>query len=264
MDPEAFRAKIQARAPRTEARSWYEISNATADDVATIRLYDEISWFGIDAESFARELDAISAPKIEVQINSPGGNVFDGIAIYNALRAHPAHVTTRVDSMAGSIASVIAQAGDHRVMLTGSQMMIHEAWGAAIGNAADMREMADILDHQSNILAGIYAERSGGDVAAFRQTMIDEAWLTADAAVELGLADEVVKPDRQGEARTIDELRAVLGLDALAAKVDELVAKIPAAPAAGSPGSDPEPEPSDSDPESFLRAVLAHTRSENE
>lgn len=172
------------------------VTNA-AGTKATVRIYDEIGWFGITAEAVAAALEEITAEEIEVQINSLGGDVFDGIAIYNALRAHPARITTRVDSMAASIASVIAQAGDHRVMLTGSQMMIHEAWGFAIGRASEMRELADILDKQSRIIAAIYAERSDGDLDHFMELMVAETWFDADETVEAGLADEVVKPSRQ-------------------------------------------------------------------
>ena len=172
------------------------VTNA-AGPKATVRIYDEIGWFGITAEAFAGELGKITADEIEVQINSLGGDVFDGIAIYNALRAHPAKVTTRIDSMAASIASVIAQAGDRRVMLTGSQMMIHEAWGLAIGTAGDMRQLAEVLDKQSNIIAGIYSERSDGDQDDFMGKMVAETWFDADETVEAGLADEVVKPSRQ-------------------------------------------------------------------
>lgn len=195
---DTLRQRMRERAtPRNNAR-WYEIRNADGDK-AVLRIYDEIHWlFGVTPEDFARELDEITADEIEVQINSPGGDVFDGIAIYNALRAHPARITTRVDGIAASIASVIVQAGDHRVMLSGSQMMIHEAWGLAIGPAADMREMADLLDRQTANIANIYAERSGGDAAEFRERMTDETWLTAEEAVEAELADEVVVPERQG------------------------------------------------------------------
>lgn len=184
---------------------------------ATIRIYDIIGWPFIEAEAVARELESVNADEIEVQISSPGGDVFEGIAIYNALRAHPANVTTRIDSMAASIASVIAQAGDTRVMLTGSQMMIHEAWGIAIGPAAEMRDLADILDKQTDIIADIYAERSGGDAAEFRQMMTDETWFDASETVEAGLADEVTKPSSQNRVPS-----------KFAADVDSLVGEIEA------------------------------------
>lgn len=204
-----MRSRVQNRA---RSQRWYEIRNA-AGPKATIRIYEEIGYFGVTAEDFAADLEQITSGDIEVQINSPGGEVFAGIAIYNALRTHPARVTTRVDGIAASAASVIAQAGDHRVMLSSSQMMIHEAWGLAIGPAADMREMADLLDRQSDVIAGIYAERSGGDQAKFRDLMAGETWLTDEQTVENGLADEVVKPERQDQpkdALTEDRVRALI------------------------------------------------------
>lgn len=195
---EELRERLRARMPKAAVArgSWYSISNA-ADGAAVVRIYDEISWWGITAEDFIRDLDAITASKIRVEINSPGGDVFDAVAIYNALRTHPAHVTTRVDGLAASAASLIVQAGDHRVMLSSAQMMIHNAWGIVIGNADDHREMAGLLDQQDDVIAGIYASRSGGDRAAFRTLMSVETWLTDSDAVEKGLADEVIDPPRQ-------------------------------------------------------------------
>lgn len=197
IDIAKLRERMQARMPNSSARAkgGYSILNATDDDTAVIRIYDEIWMFGVNASDFAQDLDAITAPKIRVEINSPGGDVFDGIAIYNALRAHPAHITTRVDGLAASAASLIVQAGDHRVMLSSAQMMIHNAWGIVIGNADDHRGMADLLDQQDEVIAGIYASRSGGDKDEFRTLMADETWLTDEQAVEKGLADEVAEPD---------------------------------------------------------------------
>jgi ATP-dependent protease ClpP protease subunit len=185
---------------------WFDINNAAGDDdaPAEIRIYGTIGgWFGeITAEQFVEELDEITASEIVVSINSLGGDVFDGIAIYNALRQHDSHVTTKVDGIAASIASVIAQAGDHRIMLTAAQMMIHEAWGLAIGNSTEMRELADLLERQDNVIAGIYAARSDEEKDHFRSLMSDETWFTEEEAVENGLADEVVDPPRK--AKTSD------------------------------------------------------------
>lgn len=171
----------------------YEIRNATAEK-ATMRLYDEIGLFGITAEEIGAALADVTAPELEVQISSPGGDVFSGIAIYNALRAHPARIVTRVDGMAASIASVIVQAGDRRIMLSGSQMMVHEAWGIGIGTSGDLRELADILDKQTDVIAGIYHERSGRSKSLIRSLLKAETWMTADEAVKQGFADELVKP----------------------------------------------------------------------
>lgn len=192
----AFRDRIRSLVGNAgSARRWYDISNKDGD-VAEIRIYDEISWWGISADDFASELDEITAPEILVMINSPGGDVFDGIAIYNALRAHPAKVTTRVDGIAASIASVIVQAGDHRIMLSGAQTMIHKAWGLAIGNSEDMRAYADLLDRQDDNIAAIYAARGSEDKAHYAALMADETWMNDEETVAAGLADEVIDPSK--------------------------------------------------------------------
>lgn len=189
---------------------WFRIVNQADDAPAEIYLYDEIGWWGTTASDFVRELKDLDASEISVFISSRGGDVFDGVAIYNALRSHEATVTTQVDSMAASIASVIVQAGDHRIMLTGSQMMIHEAHGLALGNADEMRKYADVLDKQSDIIAGIYAERAGTDLKAFRNLMNAETWMDAQETVDEGLADEVIKPakaeDESDDPEIDDEL----------------------------------------------------------
>lgn len=189
-----LRARAERHAPEAAvcASDGLTVTNAAGDE-AVMRIYDEISFFGITASDVADELDKITASSLRVEINSPGGSVFDGIAIYNALRAHPATVTTRVDGLAGSIASVIAQAGDVRVMQPSAQMMIHRASGLTVGNADDHQDMAAVLEQQDEVIAGIYAERSGRDVEEFRQLMADDTWLTDRATVDLGLADVVAK-----------------------------------------------------------------------
>lgn len=127
-----------------------------------------------------------------MHINSPGGDVFDGIAILNALRTHKGEVTTIVDGIAASAASFIAQAGAKRVMARNSEMMIHDASGLCIGNASDMSEMLALLERTSDNIADIYAERSGaGDRAAWRAAMSAETWYSAQEAVDAGLADEI-------------------------------------------------------------------------
>lgn len=197
--PEAIadlRQRVQDHAPSYEREAGYTVRNATGDE-AIVRIYDEIWFLGVNADDFVRDLDTITAPRMRVEINSPGGDVFDGIAIYNALRTHPAHVTTRVDGIAASIASVIAQAGDHRIMLSSSQMMIHNAWGVTVGDHQDHAEMSALLAQQDDIIAGIYASRSGGDKDNFRTLMDAETWLSDERAVAEGLADEVIEPDRK-------------------------------------------------------------------
>jgi ATP-dependent protease ClpP protease subunit len=186
----ALRAKAAERAPEAAicAAEGLAVHNV-AGETAVLRIYDEVSYWGISAIDVIAELDRVTAPQIRVEINSPGGDVFDGIAIYNALRSHPATVTTQVDGLAASIASVIVQAGDTRTVQPAGQLMIHNAWGLVVGDRNDHSDMARLLEQQDEIIAGIYAARSGRDVDEFRALMDAETWLTGDAAVELGLAD---------------------------------------------------------------------------
>jgi hypothetical protein len=130
-------------------------------------------------EAFAEDLQAIDRSPINVRINSPGGSVFDAIAIYNALNHHPARSVTYVDGLAASAASVIAMAGDEIVMMPGSQMMIHDASAVHDGNAADMAKMGTFLDRQSNNIADLYRMRAGGDIAEWRDLMLAETWMFA-------------------------------------------------------------------------------------
>jgi len=187
--------RLRTARPRAQLRQgrndWYRITNALGDAPATIHVYDEIGFWGVTASDFVAELAALDVSAIDVHINSPGGEIFDGIAIMNALRAHRATVTTYVDSLAASIASVIAMAGDRIVMAPNSQMMIHDGSGFCIGDAADMREMADLLDRQSDNIAAVYADKAGGTVEEWRARMTAETWYTAAEAVEAGLADEI-------------------------------------------------------------------------
>ncbi len=183
-----------------ERREWYSIRNAATPDSssAEVFIYDEIDPFwGVSAGDFVRDLSAISVDEITVRINSPGGNAFDGIAIMNALRAHDARIVTVVEGLAASAASFIAVAGDEVIMRPNTELMVHNAWGIAIGEGADMRKMADDLDRMSDNIAGIYADKAGGSIADWRAVMSAETWYTADEAVDAGLADRVEKPGQE-------------------------------------------------------------------
>lgn len=177
---------------------WYQIrAQAEGEDgPATVWIYDEVGGsFGVEPEQFARDLDEITAREIVVRVNSPGGSVFDGIAIYNSLRQHPARIRVRVDGLAASIASVISMAGDTVEMGPGSQMMIHDALGVERGQAVDMAKMSTFLDRQSDNIAGIYRRRAGGEAAEWRELMLAETWMFDAEAVELGLADRVAEDE---------------------------------------------------------------------
>jgi len=178
---------------------WYRIANK-AGDVAEVYLYDEIGYWGVTAKDFVDELREVTASRIELHINSPGGDAFDGVAIYQALKDHAAEVTATVDSLAASAASFIAMAGDQVVMTRNATMMIHDAFGLAVGDAADMRDMATRLDKVSDNIADIYTQHAGGTVADWRAAMRAETWYDADEAVAAGLADEVKgKADQDAE-----------------------------------------------------------------
>lgn len=237
MDLSLLRDRLSARLPdvigtlraratehgATIAREGFTIQNAAGDE-AVIRIYDEISWYGVNALDFANALDGVTAAAIRVDINSPGGDVFDGIAIYNALRNHPATVTTRVDGLAASIASIIAQAGDRRLIQASGQMMIHNAWGLTVGDNRDHADMAKLLQQQDAVLAGIYAARSGRDADEFRDLMNAETWFTADAAVAAGLADEVIEPP--AKAALADQILAAVSAVAGAVTSAEQVSAV--------------------------------------
>lgn len=174
--------------------TWYQIKNISAEE-AEVSIYDEIGFWGVTASDFVKELGGVSASALNVHINSPGGDVFDGLAILNALRSHPAKKTVTVDGLAASAASFIAMAGDTIKMSPQSMMMIHDASGLCMGDARDMRDLADLLDKTSENIANVYAQRTGKPVDEWRKAMLAETWYTDQEAVDAGLADMIVGDD---------------------------------------------------------------------
>lgn len=174
-------------------KTWYRLARATVTGgSAELLIYDEIGLWGIDAQWLVQDLMDIGNDDLTVRVNSPGGDVFEGIAIMNALRAHRGTVTAVVEGLAASAASIIAIGGaDRLVMRPQAELMIHDAWGLAMGNAAEMDSMKDQLDRTSDSLAAVYADKAGGTVESWRQAMRDETWMSADEAVTAGLADAV-------------------------------------------------------------------------
>lgn len=180
------------------SRSWYEIRNAAAD-IAEVYIYDQIGedWFtggGVTAKRFVNELADVKAREIHLHVNSPGGSVFDGVAIFNALQRHPAKVTTYIDGLAASIASVIALAGDQVVMAANSLFMIHNPWGGVQGTAEDMRKMADVLDKVRETLVNTYEDRTTLSRDELEAALDAETWFTAQEALAAGFVDEVSAP----------------------------------------------------------------------
>jgi ATP-dependent protease ClpP protease subunit len=176
-----------------EARAAAEESSPASADVY---IYDEIGesfWGGgISPKALTDEITGLKVDTLNVYINSPGGAAWDGVTIMNALRRHPARVEVTVDGIAASAASIIAMAGDKVTMNRGSELMIHDAWGYAQGNAKDMADTAAAFDRLSDSLADVYAARAGGGRVQWREVMQAETWYTAEEAVTAGLADEWV------------------------------------------------------------------------
>lgn len=158
---------------------------------ASLHLYGVIGgfWGDIIASDVVREIDALDVAEMHVYINSPGGDVYDGIAIRNALRRSSASIVVHVDGLAASAASFIAAAGDTVIMGENAELMIHDAWTIALGNADELRVVADDLDRISDNIAGMYAEKAGGTAAEWRAVMKAETWYSASEAVAAGLAD---------------------------------------------------------------------------
>lgn len=176
---------------------WFKIIAKDNGD-HEILIYDQIGqdFFGgdgVSAKDFADALKDIGPKKkITVCINSPGGNVWDGLAIYNQLKQRREYVTCRVDGVAASIASIIALSGHRLEMPSNSMLMIHECSGLAMGDSEDMREMANKLDQHSDLLAGIYAEKTGKSREKMRAMMRDETWFSGAEAKIHGFADDVI------------------------------------------------------------------------
>jgi ATP-dependent protease ClpP protease subunit len=168
-----------------------------AGDTPQLDLYDEIGGWGITASEFSAALAKLPAGDIQVNVSSPGGDVFQGLAMLNTLRQRPGRTTVVVTGLAASAASVIAMgASPGRLFMSpNSTMMIHSAWAATIGDEDDHRQVADLLDSQSGNIADIYATRAGQPASLMRAAMKAESWYLAQEAVTAGLADAVLDGD---------------------------------------------------------------------
>jgi len=176
-------------------QEWYRITNKT--DVSEVYLYNEVGAWGVSADDFVKDLQGVASDRIDLHLNSPGGDFFAGLAIFNALRNHPGEVTVYIDGLAASAASFIAMAGDKIVAERNAQMMIHEANTVAVGSGTVMRKLADHLDRASTTIAGIYAGRAGGSAEDWLSRMRAETWYTAAEAKTAGLVDEVTEAARR-------------------------------------------------------------------
>lgn len=174
-------------------RPCFVFRNLDSAEAATLSIHDEIGFWGVQAKDFISDLGKVKAKTIKVEINSPGGDVFAGLAIYNALKGAGKEIVVKVMGVAASAASLIAMAGDKIVMPKNTFMMVHNPWSIAMGNADKMRETAETLDKIGSSLRSTYAARTGLDEAELDEMLAKDTWLTADEAKEKGFATEVVE-----------------------------------------------------------------------
>lgn len=182
----AWRAATDDVEPRTT--TCFTLTNAATPK---LYVYDMIGGFDSDAAEFVRAVHGIKAKSMDLHINSPGGFVYDAVAMYEALAASPAAVNVHIDGLAGSAASFLAMVGDTVSIAKGGRMMIHDAQLVAVGSPAELREFADLGEEVSNDIAGYYAGRAGGTPASWRKAMNATTWYSAQQAVDAKLADRV-------------------------------------------------------------------------
>lgn len=172
-------------------KEWYAIE--TNGDTTEIRIYDVIGWPFVDADTFARDLSQVKSSNITVGINSPGGDVFDGTAIYNLLKDHPARITTRIDGIAASMASIIALAGDEIQIADNAYYMMHNPWALAVGDYREFKKESELLAKIGDTLALTYSNRTGLSMDDVKAMMDDETWIIGSELVEQGFADKTIE-----------------------------------------------------------------------
>lgn len=174
-------------------KNWYSIK--ATGKTATLSIYDEIGGYGVTAQSFISELNSLNGvSNIHLHISSEGGSVQEGVAMYNALKRHPAKVDVFIDGWALSMASFIAMAGDKVYMSENALMMIHNAWGGGSGDARELRKTADILEKATDSLVDGYVLKTGKSREEISTMLDEETWLTAEEALKQGFIDEISGP----------------------------------------------------------------------
>ncbi|MEC3862351.1 head maturation protease, ClpP-related [Mesobacterium sp. TK19101] len=223
-------------------KTWYSI--CALDEGAEISIYDEIGAYGVSAKAFLADLGKLpDKSPLTLRLNSPGGSVFDAVAIYNALQRHAGNVTVSIDGIAASAASYIAMAGDEIVMPENAFLMIHDPSGLVMGTAADMRAMAEALDKIGASLIKGYAAKSGKAEDEIASLMAAETWFDASEAIDMGLADTLAAPVKMAARFDVSGFRntpeAIIA--AMTAKADPTAVNPDPEPANGS-NADPEPD----------------------
>lgn len=197
---------------------------AKENDNSTITIYDQIGSDdrseGVTAKRIFAALRSIGAKDVEVLINSPGGDFFEGIAIYNLLREHPHKVTVKVIGLAASAASIIAMAGDERMVAKSGFLMIHNAWAVVIGNRHDLDGAASVLEEFDGAMAQLYADVTGMTKKAAAKMMDNETWMNGQSSIDAGFAtsllpDDEVKKDTSKKGK---EKAAIRKVDMMLAK----------------------------------------------
>lgn len=188
-------------APKALSQWNSAIQAAENDDEASISILDVIGqdyWTGegVTSKRIAGALRSIGSNPVTVNVNSPGGDMFEGVAIYNMLREHPGHVTVKVLGMAASAASIIAMAGDTVQIGLPAFFMIHNGWIVAAGNRNEFRELADWMEPFDAAMADVYAARTGIEASAIQTMMDKETWLGGGASVDQGFADALLDSDQ--------------------------------------------------------------------
>ena len=169
---------------------WYNIQNK-ASDVTDVYIFDEIGTYGVTAQEFINDIKGLKDMPINLRINSLGGDVFDGMAMYNVIKRREAKTTVYIEGIAASIATIIALGADEVVMAENSLFMIHNAWGGTMGEAKDMRKTAETLDKISSELTDIYRKKTGLSNDVLAEMMDEETWLNAQEAYDLRFVDTI-------------------------------------------------------------------------
>ena len=180
----------------------------TGNNETTVTLYDEIGAFGAGSKEFLGDIAKLDGQHIHLRINSPGGSVVEGTAIYNALRRHEGGLTVHIDAMAASMASVIAMAGKPVYMADNALLMIHNPWTVSMGESKDLRKEADLLDKLKVNLRNAYVRKTGINAEEIGAMMDAETWLDAVEAVALGFADAIEEGVAAAATATPESLRA--------------------------------------------------------
>tara|TARA_R110000823_G_scaffold67848_14_gene157884 strand:- start:1016 stop:2029 length:1014 start_codon:yes stop_codon:yes gene_type:complete len=172
-------------------KNWYDIQSKASNEVLDVYIFDEIGTFGINAQNFIDEIKGFKNSPLNLHINCVGGDVFEGMAIYNILKKRTAETTVYIEGIAASMGSVIALAADKVVMAENSLFMIHNAWGGAMGEAKELKKTANLLEKISNEIADIYIKKTNLPYDKVKEMMDEETWLNADEALELGFIDSI-------------------------------------------------------------------------